>query len=127
MVNKNMSRQIKFRAWDKDQKYMAYQGTPDLEAIQSFMHHFGGEELMQFTGLLDKNGKEIYEGDIVMCDPFSTGKIEWGVMASQWWITFTEPRKTYRELTPDYGDGQNYCLYADVIGNIHESPELIQQ
>jgi GrpB-like predicted nucleotidyltransferase (UPF0157 family) len=32
-------REIKFRSWDKDAKYMAYQGTPDLETIQSFMHH----------------------------------------------------------------------------------------
>lgn len=60
-----MKREIKFRAWDESQKYMAYQGTPDLETIQSFMHHFGDKELMQFTGLTDKNGKEIYEGDLI--------------------------------------------------------------
>ncbi len=60
-----MNREIKFRAWDESQKYMAYQGTPDLETIQSFMHHFGDKELMQFTGLLDCNGKEIYEGDVI--------------------------------------------------------------
>lgn len=60
-----MKREIKFRAWDEGQKYMAYQGTPDLETIQSFIHHFGDKDLMQYTGLKDKNGKEIYEGDIV--------------------------------------------------------------
>lgn len=37
---------IKFRAWDKSQNYMAYQGTPDLETLQSFIFHFGEDELM---------------------------------------------------------------------------------
>ena len=58
-------RTIKFRAWNEEQKYMAYQGTPDLETLQSFIFHFGDKELMQFTGLHDKNGKEIYEGEIL--------------------------------------------------------------
>ena len=60
-----MKREIKFRAWDESQKYMAYQGTPDLEDIQSFIHHFGDKKLLQYTGFLDINGKEIYEGDIL--------------------------------------------------------------
>jgi hypothetical protein len=42
-------RTIKFRAWDESQKYMAYQGTPDLETLQSFIFHFGDKPLMQFT------------------------------------------------------------------------------
>jgi hypothetical protein len=61
-------REIKFRAWDKSQKHMAYQGTPDLETLQSFIHHYGDEILMQFTGLTDSTGRDIYEGDFVQHD-----------------------------------------------------------
>jgi len=51
-----MEREIKFRAWDKKSKIMKY----DINIISN---SFG--ELLQFTGLKDKNGKEIYEGDII--------------------------------------------------------------
>ncbi len=51
-------REIKFRAWDSDEKYM--------QPYKGFVHKVpNGYVLMQYTGLLDKSGKEIYEGDVV--------------------------------------------------------------
>lgn len=58
-------RNPKFRAWNGAYNNMAYQGTPDLETIQSFMHHYSDQHLMEATGVFDKKGKEMYELDIV--------------------------------------------------------------
>ena len=58
-------RNPKFRAWNGAYNYMAYQGEPDLETIQSFMHHYADQHLMEATGVFDKKGKEMYELDIV--------------------------------------------------------------
>jgi len=70
-------REIKFRAWDRNNKYMAYQGTPDIETLESFIFHFGDCILMQYTGLKDKNGVEIYEGDVLQY------KYYWAT--KRWW------------------------------------------
>lgn len=80
--------------------------------------------IMQFVGLLDKNGKEIYEGDIVN---------EWRVSRS-----FPDGRNIQRvieweeDMTLDDSYGMQavgFCMYGgflEVIGNIYENPELLK-
>lgn len=107
---------FKFRAWDESQKYMAIQGTPDLETLQSFIFHFGDKKLMLFIGHYDKNGKEIYQGDILhkpnmqSCPKFI---IEWD-----------KNRLQYIEI-PKNSAGLPDTTEFTVIGNIFETPELL--
>ena len=119
----NSKRQIKFRAWDGKQFYY----TPDFNmhfsesGIIAGLHNGGmvfnrDREITQFTGLLDKNGKEIYEGDIIELS---------GIKREVAWIE------------EDAGFGLKYerkfggfCPMVieqkvEVIGNIYENPELL--
>ena len=129
-------RKIKFRAWDKFNETHWCQG--DSETVDEFFIRLkciieGGNNLIfeQFTGLLDKNGKEIYEGDIVDSDNFDLV------------VCFLSNYKY--ETSVDENDGEHYYVYLtgffghykdksgystlhnelEVIGNIYENPELV--
>lgn len=70
----------------------------------------------QFTGLLDKNGKEIYEGDIFMDDEDGTCNfVEWNDAFGGWGTNEWFLPKDLVEQTP----------FLEVIGNIYENPELL--
>ena len=126
--------ETKFRAWDEKRKHMAYQGTPDLETIQSFFHHWGDEKylLMQSTGLKDSKGVEIFEGDVVRVSNLGLPyQVVYDPEGACW--SGKRSRKANGVDFPAREDGSVWSAIPffdskrliKIIGNIHESPELI--
>lgn len=131
---------LKFRAWDKANKEMLKIDVIDffLKGIRvlehngnSFFMKFSDVEIMQSTGLKDKNGKEIFIGDIVNCGYLFTGS----------------PFEEEDYYTEDIGavkivncgavvkvngdfeylvDILNNCEDFEIIGNIYENKELLE-
>ena len=124
----------KFRAWDKETQSLRYvlvvDWLNDLVDLDSGLieRQFDEVELMQSTGLKDKNGVEIFEGDIVSVrnHPFQK----------------TEKSGAGIEIDGDYAISWNegdltWCAgnlllarlkpYVTVAGNIYENPELLEQ
>lgn len=133
---------IKFRVWDKlTQKYWNIENwhfedeyldliEPGVSIcdprIERIWRKQGDVEIMQYTGLTDVNGKDIYEGDIIVSKPneltFESPKI--GVVKrskiSAGW--------SYITATDEYNiwTSGKYRTY-EVIGNVHANPELLEE
>jgi len=104
---------LKFRAW------LYIDGTMQYESIFG-AEKFGGRdcEIMQYTGLKDKNGKEIYEGDIIVTRLNSPDNNEESLV-----VEFADGSfKLKKENTYYYFP---FLLNVEVIGNIYENPELL--
>lgn len=131
-------RQIKFRAWHKNLKKMVdvYQMVfdfatnrsrkeleePDLITSVGKLHGIGGSyELMQYTGLKDKNGKEIYEGDILEWKSEEEGS------SDKYEVTWNEEKCGFRaEWLRDRKQMHSPENDFEIIGNIYENPELLK-
>lgn len=81
----------------------------------------------QFTGLHDKNGKEIYEGDIIAVNGMQIGYIVGGVRGYCYDVIYTPEKSNGEKAWPLYSvvtrDYPNKC---EVIGNIYDNPELLK-
>jgi len=123
-----MNREIKFRAWDNDNQLFSFLSFSDLrrlaETIDSYEDYFshayftkndektGNPLLMQFTGLQDKNGVNIYEGDIM--DWGKIGKVTWND-GGFWQLSYFDDKPQLFPVSEN----------ATVIGNIYQNPELL--
>jgi len=136
-MNNMTQRTIKFRAWDST--YGSMHPSDDLgisldgktlyfdsnisNGVAGFVKFTGREtdrfELMQFTGLLDKNGKEIYEGDILRgweADGVFVRKGEVYLDQARFMVKLKGVPRHLKTLARKY----------EIIGNIYENPELIK-
>lgn len=127
-------REIKFRAWDVKRGCYFQPSTLDFANKEYGMSwvHDGSKFitdviLEQYTGLHDKNGKEIYEGDIVGFYNRNNifGIVEWddhGMFIFRWdKDTAKKRREEYKDFIPT-----NLEMW-EIIGNIHENPELLEE
>ena len=110
-------REIKFRAWDADKSEMHYGVTVSNGCAQ---HPNTGKEkydwpLMQFTGLSDKNGEDIWEGDFVVdINTHDCGIVFYSTC--EYSISFNTTIYPFNPIS-------NKDEELEVIGNIHENPE----
>jgi uncharacterized phage protein (TIGR01671 family) len=119
-------REIKFRAWDSEAGIMYPNVQNHIGNTGSAFGHLLKNKsisIMQYTGLKDKNGVEIFEGDIVRetsieSDKKAIGPIYFSEEGACWFV--------------DYGKLGRYPIAArdyygiEIIGNKHENPELLE-
>lgn len=82
------------------------------------------DTLGQFTGLTDKNGKRIFEGDILKDDWGKIYKVFFTNKSCSFMVECTVPQ--YEWETGNYRIGKAWCETVKVIGNIHDNPELME-
>ena len=141
-------REIKFRAWETKEERMIQSGSFDIHIYSKgygISYQFLGEDirqyrfdsckrnnfdsskpeviLLQYTGLKDKNGVEIYEEDIILTTLF---KVDKGCMYE---VVFTELAARFDGMSLLSGIGEHLSILSvncEVIGNKFENPELIK-
>ena len=128
-----MNREIKFRAWNKEKNIMVYNNEDDtygywdgcrnsnVGMVNEILNskYYEEYEFMQFTGLHDKNGKEIYEGDIVK----KTGSI--GIDIGKVIYEYNGFIVDVMNMDRFYGRVHLLEKFTEVIGNITDKPELL--
>jgi len=120
-------REIKFRAWDEGLEEMIYFDllSTDRLDFQLMTEYLEGSFVMQYTGLKDKNGKEIYERDILEITEKSVYVYPGIYQVVYGAGGFDIEMKSFGEsITHRLGEIPNG--YNEVIGNIHENPELLK-
>lgn len=122
-------RPIKFRIWDKiNSEWSRTAHLSPIYGLEIFSQHDNGIIPLQFTGLLDKNGREIYEGDIILSDYYSVARDKYEKNKDV--VVFQNGcfiAKYYKLWQNEQNGGAMILDRRDieVIGNIFENRDLI--
>ena len=125
-------KETKFKAWDKENKKMVsvislhdkhylsfcvYSTSQSSDGITEL--DYDKCELMQFTGLKDRNGKEIFEGDVLQINPKG---LKYFIVQSFILDTYT----LWKMIAERLNNPMKKYTKIEVIGNIYENPELLE-
>ncbi len=142
-----MSREIKFRAWDKEQECLLSWGelmdvrynerwfvdNTDKNYINCIFND-SDYVLEQYTGIRDINGEEVYEGDIIIFNNseigggITKGEVIWNTdltlcgLGWHLWVFETNIPKHHSGFM-----GMDWLGIVEVVGNIHKNPELLEE
>jgi len=117
------TREIKVKAWHKDGKY--WMNMDELFNSFEYQNPFKRDdlEMVQYTGLKDKNGKEIYEGDIIKAGTDLIGVVKYDEILAYYFIYF---EKNDGEISIySIRDENGFNINREIIGNIYENLELL--
>ena len=127
----------KYRAWDRLRKEMNYKvmvgncDTDDenwtcpviwIEDRKKWLHFDDYDSIMQSTGLKDKNGKEVFVGDIIKCTRGCPHEV---YLEKEYGGTFIGGMPAV--YLKDLGEGYAWTEHEEVIGNIYENPEFLEE
>lgn len=128
-----MSRVNKYRAWNTEKKIMCYKHEDeeqhwfdgvccsDVEMVNGRLNSgLSAYECMQYIGVDDKNGKEIYENDIVLSDDGKVGQVQWFEEHLAFMIWCVTDNKVYFAYENDFSK-------IEVIGNVYENADLLKE
>ena len=133
-------REIKFRAWDGEKMIydvgIANNRAVDYDREDVWFWHEPEKEIMQYTGLKDKHGKEIYEGDILYGQTgYDLSKLSVEYHAPKWMLRHARKSERKGEASLVDINSGNACNFESfyrlellgIIGNIHANPELLEE
>ena len=120
-----MQDRFKFRVWDTVGECYCPRSHYILLSDGTLIEEIGGEDVIcdsknieQCTGLKDKNGKLIYEGDIVKDDEGFVGLVKYDEVCAMFKIEFVYSISNFED---------DMSWEFEVIGNIHENPKLLEE